>query len=70
MAQELLPAGSTLVSTLLPGSPRSAEMSLGAADTSVRATSAPPLLSIDEGKAAVKQAGSRGHKPVTAKKVK
>lgn len=37
MAQALLPAGSTLVSTLLPGPP-SAEMSLGAADKSVRGT--------------------------------
>jgi hypothetical protein len=39
VAQALLPAGSTLVSTLLPGSPQNAEMSLGGADTSVRATS-------------------------------
>ena len=39
MAQALLPAGSTLVSSLLPGSAQNAEMSLGAADTSARATS-------------------------------
>ena len=44
MAQALLPAGSTLVSTLLPGCPQNAEMSLGAADTSVRATSAAATL--------------------------
>jgi hypothetical protein len=42
VAQALLPAGSRLISTLFVRSiwaSRSAEMSLGAADTSVRATS-------------------------------
>jgi hypothetical protein len=39
VAQALLPAGSTLVSTLYQEAPQNAEMSLGAADKSVRATS-------------------------------
>jgi len=39
VARTLVPAGSRLVSTLVPRLTTSAEMSLGAADTSVRATS-------------------------------
>jgi hypothetical protein len=38
VAQTLVSAGSRLVSTLVPRPTTSAEMSLGAADTSVRAT--------------------------------